>query len=116
MPVLPAPVVAKLERNAPAHQKHLFVWTVARLSADAPGAAVALVAFDRTGKVARSWGTVSSSDREPRIYTSGGCAPNPDGTVDSPVGDELVLAWLDASGRLSKLSAPIKVEAGAAQP
>jgi hypothetical protein len=108
-PVLPAPVATKLERDAPEHMKHPYVETVATLSADPPAAAIAIVAFDRAGKVARSWNTVVQNNREAHIYTSGGCAPLPEGTVDSQVGDEVVLAWLDASGRLSKLSAPIKV-------
>jgi hypothetical protein len=110
---LPAPAATALERDAPAHVKHPYVATLVRLSADPPASAIALVAFDRTGKTARSWGTVSATDRAPRVYTSGGCARLPDGTIDSQVGDEVVLAWLDASGRLSKLSSPVAVQTAA---
>ena len=108
-PVLVAPVVTKVERDAPPHQKHPLVETVAQLSADPPAAAIAIVVFDRAGKAGRSWNTVVPGDRRLHVFTSGGCAPLPDGTVDSQVDDEVVLAWLDASGRLSKPSAPIKV-------
>ena len=63
-----APAVAKLERNAPEHRKHPLVEMVAQLSADPPASAIAIVVFDRAGKVGRSWNTVVAKDREPNVY------------------------------------------------
>lgn len=109
-PILVAPAVSKIERYAPERVKHPYVETVAQLSGDPPASAIAIVVFDKAGKVGRSWGSVAANQKDLHIYTSGGCAPLPDGTVDSKVDDEITLAWVDSSGRLSKLSAPIKVQ------
>jgi hypothetical protein len=104
---LPPPGIASLERKD-SRSKHPWTQTTASLSADPPATAVALVVLDKSG-AARSWGRVTANAKSIAVFTSGGCATQPDGTTDSAANEEVRLVWLDASGRLSKPSAPIKV-------
>lgn len=92
--------------------RHPWTRVDALLAGDPPAAAVALVVFDKAGTTARSWSRAIGNARDVTVFFSSGCERYPDGTSGAGVGDDVTLAWLDASGRLSKLSAPVTVTAG----
>ena len=75
-----------------------------------PAHAIAIVAFGTDG-AARSFGVVQPGETGAVIYASGGCLQQPSGLVITQPGDEIQLAWLADSGKLSKKSAKIKVTA-----
>ena len=106
-PALEAPGVARVEQLV-SHGKHPFSSTTAILSADPPAYAVAMIVLDTTGNV-RSWGRVAANVRSVVVFSAGGCATPPSGTVGSSAGEQIRLAWLDASGRQSKPTATIQV-------
>ena len=82
--------------------------TVVTLAGDPPAGAVALVLADGKGK-ARSYGVPEG--REVVVFQTRACAPMPDGTIESKVGDKVVVRWVDKHGRLSSPSAPFTVAA-----
>lgn len=110
---LGAPVVARIDLTESGDrmlgeywQEHLFA------KVKVPATAVALVVFDADGKVARTWGQVTPGTKgvvEAVLYSGGSCGWTPKGMYGASDGDRLRLAWLDRSGRLSKLSKPIRV-------
>jgi hypothetical protein len=106
--VLEAPSVAAAVRNASAAGQRIVETLVVQLQATAPADRI-LVVFDKAGKVARSWAHATGSTRNIAVFSKGGCALVAEGTTDSQVGDEVRLAWVDLSGRLSPLSPAIKV-------
>ncbi len=72
-----------------------------------PAGAVAIVLFSVTkkGNVARSWTRVEAAATTAQVAgSSGRCDPGVPGEIMSKVGDKIVLAWVDAGGRLSKTS------------
>jgi hypothetical protein len=113
----PAPLAA------PAPKKLRFVtselmhggsvqWIDATFTTAAPVGAVAVVVYRVTkkGNVARSWMPIEAGATTGRVAgTAGRCSPGIPGEIVSKVGDKVVLAWVDASGRLSKVSKPITV-------
>jgi hypothetical protein len=103
---LAPPKLTRVSVNDPRHMmRHPYTAMTAVVADKPPAGAVALVVFDQDGKP-RSWGTPSVTS-EVYVYSSGGC-----GTaigIPSSAGDSVRLAWLDGSGRLSRLSAAIKV-------
>ena len=105
---LAAPAVKAARRTDFRAGSHSSSTTTAELAAVPPKGALALVVFDKAGKVARSWGTLGGGTSI-AIYASGACGQPPTGLIDSPAGDEIRLAWVDTSGRLSKLSAPVAI-------
>ena len=106
--VLDAPSVSAVVRNVSSAGRRIVETLVVQLSSTAPADRI-LVVFDKAGKVARSWGHGTGSTRNVAVFSKGGCALVAEGTADSQVGDEVRLAWVDTSGRLSKLSPAIKV-------
>ena len=80
------------------------------LEGKAPATAVALVVFGADG-AARSWGAVTGDVSTTAVVysTGGGCGAIAPGTLSTHAGERVRLAWLDGAGRLSKLSAPIRV-------
>jgi hypothetical protein len=106
-PDLAAPRVHTLRLDDGSHFKHAFTSISAQLADKVPAGAVAVIAFGKDG--ARSWQRVAAGATDVFVYTSGGCSPLPNGTVQSQIGDEIALAWVDSSGRLSKKSAPVKI-------
>ncbi len=105
---LDAPKVTAIRRTSPKQAKHPYVMIDAEVG-DAPAGVLALVVFDQAGTTARSWGSVTANAKTVNIYNQGSCAMLVAGTLDSSVGDQVRLAWVDAAGRLSKLSAPVAV-------
>jgi len=106
--VLDAPGVSAVVRNRAAGGQRIVETLVVQLDATAPADRL-LVVFDKDGKVARSWGRGIGSTKNVAVFSKGGCALVADGTADSQVGDEVRLAWIDMSGRLSRLSPAITV-------
>lgn len=106
-PVLDAPKVDGIRRDAPANSRHPYVITHATFTSDAPATAVAVIVFDDKG-AARSWGAQVGKDAA--VYARGGCNQLVEGTTDSNVGDAVTLAYVDASGRIGKKSAPITIK------
>jgi hypothetical protein len=92
--------------------RHPWTRVDVALAGDPPAGAVALVVFDGTGKTARSWGAVTGNARSVVVFTQNGCEREPDGTRMTSPDEQVELAWLDASGRLSKLSAAVTATAG----
>jgi hypothetical protein len=106
--VLDAPSVSAVVRNASAAGRRIVETLVVQLQTTAPADRL-LVVFDQAGKVARSWGHGTGSTKTVAVFSKGDCALVAEGTADSQVGDEVRLAWVDMSGRLSKLSPEVKV-------
>jgi len=78
----------------------------------APAGTVAVVVYGVTkkGNVARSWGHIAGGAKSTVVAgTAGRCVSGIPGEVVSKAGDKVALAWVDGSGRLSKLSKPITV-------
>jgi hypothetical protein len=77
----------------------------------APEGAVAVVVLGVTKKksVGRSWARVTGDLQQQVAGTSGRCDPGIEGEIVSKAGDKVVLAWVDASGRLGKPSKPLAV-------
>lgn len=104
----PAPTVKSIEqlRSAQGYR----VTTYVSVELDQPVTADQfLVAYDKEGKVARSFGTAKSGDTHVVIYTAGECTLLPDGTQVTQAGDSITLAWLDTTGQLSARSAAVAV-------
>lgn len=87
----------------------------AALKTEAPAGAVAIVVLGVTkqGKVARSWVRIQPGTKITQVAgSSGRCDPGVPGEIMSKAGDKVVLAWVDAQGRLSKPSHPVVVKNG----
>jgi hypothetical protein len=87
----------------------------ATLKTTMPKGAIAIVVFGvtKTGTVARSWAAATEGQTKAQVAGSAGrCDPGVPGEVMSKVGEKVVLAYVDASGRLSALSKPIVVTRG----
>jgi len=104
---LPVPSIKAIQFSE-SRGRHSSASTVAELIGDPPDGVIALVAYDRTGKP-RSFGTVVKNAKQVDLYNRSDCGGPFRGTVVSRTGDRIRVAWLDASGRLSKQSAPIRV-------
>ncbi|MBA3539764.1 MAG: hypothetical protein H0T79_09050 [Deltaproteobacteria bacterium] len=105
---LPAPRIVSLRRTAPTKVKYPSVNTVVTVR-DVPATAIALVAYAKDGKTAGSWGELA--DSAATIYSQSSCVPSSPNTRDWQPGELIRIAWIDAAGRVSKLSAPVKVVA-----
>jgi hypothetical protein len=109
--LLPAPMPVWIGWS---QDRHAFrgmraVRIFARLIGPAPRGAVAMVAFGADGK-ARSWGDVSANATDVVVFASPGpCQFPAEGVVESRPGEQITVAWLDASGRLSARSAPVEI-------
>ncbi len=78
--------------------------------APADAVAVVVIAVTKQGYVPRSWAPVSASEKSIVAYQAPGrCEPAIPGAKAAKVGEKVVIAWVDKVGRLSKLSAPLKV-------
>jgi hypothetical protein len=87
----------------------------ARFKAAAPKGTIAVVVFAVTkrGNVARSWASIGEGATTGQVAgTAGRCDPGVPGEVISKVGEKVVLAWVDAHGRLSAPSKPVVVKRG----
>lgn len=75
--------------------------------------AVVVLAVTKQGNVARSWASIGEGATKGQVAGSAGrCDPGVPGEVISKVGEKVVLAWVDAHGRLSTVSKPIVVKRG----
>lgn len=83
---------------------------VAQLAVKVPTTAVAMVIASVDG-TPRSWGPVSAGASTIKPYLRSGCGTVPNGSITSVVGDKVIAYWIDASGRRSAPSAPIRVGA-----
>jgi hypothetical protein len=119
-PLVAAPVVRAV-RFSPAMGMHGIMSLVAELARKPPAGVLALVVLDAgKARTPRSWGLVrdpSEIGLEPEsdgmqiiVFSGGGrCVEMIRDLIASNVGDRVVLAWVDAYGRLSKPSSPITV-------
>jgi hypothetical protein len=71
-----------------------------------PATAVALVVADTKG-TPKSWTLLDGGPLYP--YRSASCVALPNGTIGTHAGDTITLFWVDAGGRRSAASKPIKV-------
>ena len=114
--VLEAPnVVSVAHVTKPVRYRGTYQTLHATFKAAAPAGAVAVIVFGVTakGNVARSWSRVEANALTEQVAgTSGRCDVGIPGEIMSKIGDKVVLAWVDASGRLSKLSKPVVVKKG----
>ncbi len=113
--VLAAPIVTRVERiddNSP-NRSHLEVR--ATLKIGAPATALALVVFGvaKAGNTPRSWVRVTPGATTLAVYGSAPkCSAEAPGTILSAAGDRVAFAWVDQTGRLSKLSATVTIAQG----
>ena len=106
---LAAPQVRSVVYGSSGGRRPVMTITAA-FTAKAPAHAIALVAFGEDG-TARSFGLVKPGDTGVVIFSSGGCQTQPAGIVMSSPGQEIQLAWVADSGRLSKKSPKIQITA-----
>ena len=107
-PAIEAPKATAVVRTTSWPGRKRFQSVSVQLAAAAPADRY-LVVFDHTGKIGRSWGRGDGSATTVIVYRSGECTTVPDGTHPSAPGDEVRLAWLDRTGRMSALSPAIKI-------
>lgn len=103
---LPAPMVKLVEHEARNHRRgveHVYV-TIDNLSS----AALAVVLEDAKGSP-RSWGLVNGQPTRVAAYSQHDCMALPNGTLQSKLGDTVVVRYVDSYGRLSPRSKPIKI-------
>lgn len=81
---------------------------VAQLAAKVPSAAVAIVISSVDG-TPRSWSLVTAGASTVKPYLRSGCGTVPNGSITSVAGDKVIAYWIDALGRRSAASAPIRV-------
>jgi hypothetical protein len=106
---LGAPDVTAVVHTAPQATKHPYVMIDAEVG-DAPAGVLALIVFDEAGATARSWGRVTANAKTVTVFSQGGCGIPVAGTLESRIGDKVRLAWVDAAGRISKLSSVVVVQ------
>ncbi len=70
-----------------------------------------LVVLDAEGTGARSWGIAAVGADTVEVYAVGECTGVPDGTRPTAAGDDIRLAWVDLTGRLSAPTSVIRVVA-----
>ncbi len=109
VPLLAAPKVKAATHATSQSFRARTATTTVQLDGDAPATAVALVIADAKTQTPRSWGTVTAGATEVVVYQSRRCSTLPNGTLESAVGDKVVLRWVDNRGRLSAASAPIAI-------
>ena len=86
------------------------------LDAAPPATAVAIVLFDDKS-VPKSWGLLGETTLTTvSAYSQGGCIALPNGTRATKPGDLVRVAFVDEAGRMSPVSAPIKVGAKPSPP
>jgi hypothetical protein len=85
------------------------------LEAAPPATAVAVVLFDDKSKP-KSFHLISNAATTITAYAAGGCTPLPNGTRPTTAGETVRVAFVDDVGRMSAISAPIKVTANTAKP
>jgi len=107
--VLDAPAPTRVRRSKSGTQVSIDV----DLRAKPPKSALAIVIFAITkqGTIARSWTTVSSTDKSFTVYqTPGPCEPPVPGATEAKAGERVAVAFVDLKGRLGKLSRTITVQ------
>ncbi len=80
------------------------------LAKNPPVDAIAIVVVGKDGK-ARSWDFLDPESTIQRVYKQRGCELAPPGTLPSNAGDEVTFFYVDADGRASAPSKPIKIAA-----
>ncbi len=73
-----------------------------------PEDAIAIVLVGKDGKP-RSWDLIDPESTMQRAYKQRGCEMQPPGTMSSNAGDEVTFFFVDAYGRTSQPSKPIKI-------
>jgi hypothetical protein len=101
-PRLAAPVVKWTVRTPDRVDVHL------ELASLPPDEAIALVIVGKDKKP-RSWELVDPDATHQRVYKHLGCEMHPIGTMPSHAGDEVTFFFVDAYGRTSPPSKPIKI-------
>lgn len=104
-PRLAAPKVKTLRYDAPISRRSVQRVEVT-LDGEPPPGALALVLADAKGRP-RSWGTVAGTVLYP--YNQRACDAMPNGTIPSRTGDRVTLFWVDAHGRKSASTRPLRI-------
>ena len=113
--LLPAPSVKRVEYVDQTRPNISHLEVRATLAGAAPAEALALVVFGvaKSGTTPRSWTRAASGATTLAVYESPPkCSHDVAGTIISQVGDHVAFAWVDRTGRLSKLSATFTVARG----
>jgi hypothetical protein len=121
-PATAAPAVRAVEYAEYSGRRGTSRYVTVELTAPPPAGAIALVLYGvaKAGNVPRSWALMRNqptpTTTSVTVYASGSCIVQPAGVVGSAVGDQVALAWVDASGRVSAPSATLAVTAKAMTP
>jgi hypothetical protein len=105
-------VVRKDSSTPPGPRSYTSSDVIARFAANAPGDAVAVVLFTADTHTPLSWTAlaVAPTPNEQIVYHRPfRCESSVPGFVEASVGDHVVVAWLDKSGRLSPFSNEVVV-------
>lgn len=111
-PPLAAPAIKKVEQIRSRQGYRITTFVRAELAAPAP-AEQYLVVFDKDGKTARSFGVAAKDATAVTIYIEAECTVVPDKTLRTDAGEQIKLAWVNATGQMSPLSAAFTVESPA---
>jgi hypothetical protein len=103
---LAAPKIKSMKRQSGTGRRGSWAVVMVEAVGAAPEGAVALVVLDAKQTV-RSFARVANVAQPEQpgknavypVFSSGSCTVLPNGTLDSPVGDKVALAWLDSRPR-----------------
>ena len=108
-PPLEAPAVKTMQRTqTPLQRGTSNTHTVVTLAGPPPSDAAALVVTDSKG-TARSYGIIDTGEANVTVYSQVRCSVVPKGTVDSQLGDKVMLRYVDKRGRLGAATKPIEI-------
>lgn len=97
---LAEPAAPAVKRSVTQGRRGSSIFTVVSVKS-VPTNAVALVIYDAKQKPL-SFGQVVKGSNDITVYSSYSCGQMSAGEVDTAAGDKVELAWVDASGRVSK--------------
>jgi hypothetical protein len=107
--LLAAPTLKAVVHASSASGRGRSSTTTVQLDGAAPADAVAMILVDARTKQARSWGAVTAGATSVVVYVSRRCGVLPTGTVESTVGDQVIVRWVDNRGRVSADSTPLAI-------
>ena len=107
----PAPKVKSLSVVSPQPALHgPSSTTTLVVSASPPKSTIAVLVYDPKAAIARAWAPINAGKETAFVLDEAhSCAWTIEGTRAVATGDHVVLAWLDASGAISPMSAPVTV-------
>jgi hypothetical protein len=109
---MPAPAPKTLTSKTTDSFRSMTTTTTLKLSTAAPADAVAIIAYDETGKALLYSGLADTHDKilEYEIYESGGHCGTPRPNNEGALVGKITFAYVDAFGRLSPKSKPVTAQ------